>query len=209
MKAQAGPLLPGTPLSSLIGSSATVGDLEFSNFGYSVNPSGSPPSAADVSVSPFTTIPGETGITFNGAFTAPPGKTVDYAITYKVTTTDGTVINDAFLSQGGFVTTGGGSAFIGETIFDATTGKLLSKSPFQVFSPGQAVDTTSLVPPSSSILVDKDITVVGGSTGSTTFFSFANQGFSTVPEPVSMALMGIGLTGLFTFRRFLKRVLVA
>jgi len=211
LNAQAGTLpLPQT-LAALEGNSAIVDNLEFSNFTYSVNPIGSPPTAANVAVNPFTAVVGEPGINFTGAFTAAAGSTVDYAITYTVTTTDGSKINDAYLSLGGFSNSGGtGSVSIGETILNSS-GTVISKVPFQVFSSGLSSDTTALTPPETTITVLKDIAVNGGSNGAT--FSFTNQGFSTtttaIPEPASMALLGIGLSGLFTLRRFLKRTSVA
>src|SRR5262249_28610810 len=71
----------------------------FSSFSYHTSPVGSPPAAANVTLSAF--LPpqsNESGITFSGAFGALPGTTVDYAISYVVTAPAGALINDAVLS---------------------------------------------------------------------------------------------------------------
>ena len=207
LNAQAGTIsLPAT-LADLEGNSAIVGNLEFSNVTYTVDeiPAGSTPgapSASSVTVNPFS-ITGETGIQFVSAFTAAANSTVDYLISYTVTTTDGSLIKDAYLSLGGLTNNGGtGSVSIGETIHNSSGTQVLSKTPFEVYTPGQGIDTTPLTPPETTIIVQKDITVVGGSLGAT--FSLTNQGYSTVREPASMALLGIGLSGLFTLRRLFR-----
>jgi hypothetical protein len=59
-------------------------------------------------------------------------------------------------------------------------------------------------------MVEKDLILVGGSNGAS--ISIFNQGFSStgsIPEPTSLALLGIGMTGFFAFRRFFKRTSVA
>jgi PEP-CTERM motif len=206
-QAQAGQVnLPSalTPL-EVAGNYAVVGGLTFSNFTYVTTPVGSPPTSDNVTVSSFTSIPGETGISFNGIFGAAAGQTVDYAITYMVKAAPGTMITDAYLSLAGFVNYGGtGSVAIGETITNTTGGTL---GQMQVFTPSQLMDTTLLMPASGTIVVQKDISVFGGTDGAA--FSFVNQGFSTsaIPEPTSLALLGIGLSGLFSIRRFLKRAI--
>jgi hypothetical protein len=144
----------------------------------------------------------EDGISLTGAMFAPKGTIVDYAISYTVTAAPGLSIVDAFLS-GVFSTFGGdGSVSIGETLFDAHTGALLGT--MEASSPPGSVSDSITFAGVTSILVQKDIILVGGSAGASV--SIINQGFSTaVPEPASMSLLGIGLSGFFAYRRLFKK----
>jgi len=181
----------------------------FSNFSYSSSPVGSAPLAADVTVRAY--LPGggslESGLTFSGAFFAAAGTVVDYSIFYTVTAPAGRLINDA-VSSGVFSTFGGtGSGSIGETILNPATG--LAVATLEIASPPGAVSASANFAGLNSIIVEKDLILVGGSNGAA--ISIFNQGFSStgVPEPASLALLGIGMTGFLAFRRFFKRTSVA
>jgi len=178
----------------------------FSDFTYSTSPVGSPPAAADITVKEFSAGPNN-GLTFSGAFLAAPGTVVDYAIGYVVTAPQGFTFTNATLS-GVFSTFGGtGTVSIGETLLNAATG--VSVGALEISSPpGSTSDNINFVGV-NSIIVEKDLILNGGSNGASV--SIINQGYSSsvIPEPTSMALLGIGLSGLFTLRRLFKRTSVA
>jgi len=178
----------------------TVGDT-FSSFSYSTDPVGAPPTAANITVKAFLPpASNEGGITFSGGFNAAPGMTVDYALSYVVTAPPGHLITDATLSAAMGNNGGTGTVSIVELLtFPDGSGKSM-----EVSLPGSSSETITF-PGVQSILVQKDMFLNGGSLGANV--TFVNQGFSStgVPEPASMALLGIGMTGLLAFRRFFKK----
>jgi hypothetical protein len=173
----------------------------FSGFSYSTDPVNSPPSAANIGLSAFLP-PGsnESGIEFRGGFNAMPGMTVDYSISYTVTAPTGFLINDAVLSAAMGNNGGTGSVSIVELL----TFPGGSSQSMEVSLPGSSSASLSF-PGVSSILVQKDMFLNGGSLGANV--TFVNQGFSSVPEPASIISMGFGMAVviLTAVRRFSKR----
>jgi len=215
LEARAAQILLPAQLSDLlpVGNFAVVGPEPdtFSNFTY--DPHGSPPTAAQVTVSEFhvgLSPPPRTedGLTFSGAFTVGAGGIAAYTISYLVTAPKGFFFTDAYLTAVMGVAGGTGTVDITETL-TPNIGPAVSLEVFRTATTQKLTDEViDFGPGVSSILVTKGISLVGGSAGATA--SSISQGFSSLPEPASMSLLGIGMAGFFAFRRiFKKRTTVA
>jgi len=214
LEARAGNIPLPTTLDQLLiaGNTTTAANSNetdtFSGFTFSV--SAIPPTTpvlipGQINVAQFGPLGIESGLTLSGAFFAPAGTIVDYKLSYTVSAPAGFVINDALLSASMGVNGATGSVVITELLTPSNGGAALGMT----ISTAGAPSETIALPPANSYFVQKDILIQGGSDGSTV--SIVNQAFSStpsVPEPTSIALLGIGMTGFLAFRRLFKRTSV-
>lgn len=184
------------------GASFTYGNLTFSNFTY--HPNNLPPLPPNVTITGFTDVLGNQGLTIGGAFTPNSGvNPIDYRITYQVSTSDPNGLTDVHMLANPTVTPEGatGAAIITETVSGVNPANP-SLGTMQVYSINNGSGTSTLDhnvltfgSSYQSLLIQKDILLNSGSGAASV--SFINQTFSpAVPEPGSVVLMGLGCLGM-------------
>jgi len=195
------PAAYAVPLSTLIpGGTKTWGDKLFSDFSYSRT--GDMPTSLYVNVDCIT-VAGNLGLRFQGGFVDAPGDyySSDAVISYTVTVTDPRfVITDAHIYGNPQLLPPSGKGIISVvdtftsdapntmSIFDIKPGSSFQNSDFTIFATGH-----------TTLHVQKDI--YGFATGENSYatLSFIDQTYSqstTVPEPSTVVLLGIGLLGM-------------
>ena len=189
------------PLSTLIpGGTKTCGDKLFSDFFYSST--GNMPDASGVNVDCIT-LAGNLGLEFQGGFLdLPGGNTSDALIKYTVTVTaPGIFIVDAHIQGNPHVDGGTGAMIVVDTFVpDAPNTMSIFHIPPSF---PQNTDSTIFTTGYTTLHVQKDILGAAG-TGAASM-SFVDQTYSqtSVPEPGTVGLLGIGILGLvgYSWRR--------
>lgn len=185
-----------TPINTA-GLSITVGDKTFSNFTCNIIGGGlfGPATCGTIDVTGIATDP--LGLRFQSGFAATSNSNVDVLLGYKVTVNNPSQKINAIdlLFNGSFF--GLAVTSVTETAFSGATpvGQVsVSNPPLKLF------DTMPLTGAFSTLNIMKDILLLAGNGGLGTI-SFIDQRFHQVPEPGTLALVGLVLVGLGVSRK--------
>ncbi|MCU1335942.1 MAG: hypothetical protein JWO19_1523 [Bryobacterales bacterium] len=189
--------------STYLGGSCMIDGLTFSNFTFGTSSGGGASSIAASGVTVKVINGPEFGFEFDTGMSVSAGQFQDILISFVVTGP----ISDLHASFNGSFT-GTGSTSDTETFckngttlpplsgcLQANQGQYtLTNPPFNLAPPPLVFSPTL-----TSIAISKDINVTGGN--GTATISQITDTFSTVPEPMTLSMMGIGLLGLGLMRR--------
>jgi PEP-CTERM motif len=191
--------------------SCTVNDQTYSGFGYTgtSNPPGFAIPAGGVGVVPITT-PGNPGLQFSAGWLASNSTGIlDQDSLFQFNVNSATPITDLTLSIGGASFIGTGEVIVAETaclgalLPTCTGGQLVTLTVFDDAAGSQLTDTVSFAGV-NEVSVSKDLTVAAGTNGEATVSVLTDQfseGTSSVPEPGTLSMLGLGGIALFGFAR--------